>query len=91
MNAAQSPAGPYLIKGSSIPDDALPAVLELQAYLDADAAAPALEFLSPIKGPQLEHILVEVASGLRSAEDGAALYDEDVVKQAIQLGLPGWE
>ena len=91
LSEAQSPAGPYLIEGASLPDDAMPALLDLQAYLDAGAAAPALEFLSPIKGPQLEHILVEVGSGLRSAEDGAALYDQDVVKQAQQLGLPGWE
>jgi raffinose/stachyose/melibiose transport system substrate-binding protein len=28
---------------------------------------------------------------VRSAEEGAALYDEDVKKQAQQLGLPGWD
>ena len=50
----------------------------------------ALEFLSPIKGPNLERITVEVGSGIRSAEEGAKLYDEDVKKQAQQLGLPGW-
>ena len=54
------------------------------------ATTPALEFLSPIKGPALEQILVEVGSGIRPAEDGAALYDEDVKKQAQQLGLEGW-
>jgi raffinose/stachyose/melibiose transport system substrate-binding protein len=31
-----------------------------------------------------------VGSGIRSAAEGAALYDEDVKKQALQLGLPGW-
>ena len=51
---------------------------------------PALEFLSPVKGPALEQITVEVGSGLRSAEDGAELYDQDVKKQAQQLGLEGW-
>lgn len=90
MSEAQSPAGPYLIKGASLPADVAPALVDLSAYIDSGNAAPALEFLSPIKGPQLEHILVEVGSGLRSAEDGAALYDQDVVKQAQQLGLPGW-
>lgn len=90
MTAAQAPAGPYVIKGSSLPADALPAVLDIQAYLDRDAAGPALEFLSPIKGPSLEQITVEVGSGLRSAEDAAVLYDQDVEKQAKQLGLPGW-
>ena len=54
-------------------------------------STPALEFLSPIKGPALEQITVEVglrASGRRT--DGAALYDQDVEKQAQQLGLEGW-
>ena len=46
--------------------------------------------MSPVKGPSLEQITVEVGSGLRTAKDGAALYDEDVKKQAQQLGLAGW-
>ena len=52
--------------------------------------SPALEFLSPIKGPNLENITVEVGSGITPAEEGAEQYDEDVKKQAQQLGLPGW-
>jgi raffinose/stachyose/melibiose transport system substrate-binding protein len=63
----------------------------LVAYVDAGKVTTALEFQSPIKGPALEQITVEVGSGLRSAQDGAALYDKDVKKQAQQLGLPGWE
>jgi len=90
QTAAVAPAGPYPINGATLPEDALPAVLDIQAYLDANKAAPALEFVSPIKGPALEQITVEVGSGLRSAEDGAALYDQDVEKQAQQLGIPGW-
>jgi raffinose/stachyose/melibiose transport system substrate-binding protein len=90
MTAALAPAGPYVIKGATLPADTLPAVLDIQAYVDAGLTAPALEFLSPIKGPALESITVEVGSGLRSAEDGAALYDQDVEKQAKQLGIPGW-
>ncbi|GAB3999032.1 hypothetical protein GCM10029992_26650 [Glycomyces albus] len=43
-----------------------------------------------MKGPALEQITVEVGSGIRSAEDAAVLYDEDVKKQAQQLGLEGW-
>ena len=35
-------------------------------------------------------ISVEVGSGIRDAEDGAATYDDDVEKQAKQLGLEGW-
>ena len=63
MTAGAPPAGPYLIKGSTLPDDALPAIKDLQAYIDAGNASPALEFLSPVKGPNLEFITVEVGSG----------------------------
>jgi len=51
---------------------------------------PALEFLSPIKGPSLEQLTVEVGSGIRDAMSAAELYDQDVAKQAKQLGLPNW-
>ena len=89
--AANGATGPYLIRGCTLPDDVPPAVADLLPYFQTDGAtAPALEFLSPIKGPALEHITVEVGSGIRSAADGAALYDEDVRKQAQQLGLAGW-
>jgi raffinose/stachyose/melibiose transport system substrate-binding protein len=90
ITAAVTPQGPYMIEGSSLPDDALPAVLDIQAYIDAGTTAPALEFLSPIKGPNLEFLTVEVGSGLKDAATAAAEYDEDVVAQAQQLGLPGW-
>ncbi len=90
ITEAVAPSGPYVINGSKLPDDALPAVLDIQAYLDKNAAGPALEFLSPVKGPSLEQITVAVGSGLTSAEEGAKQYDQDVEKQAKQLGLPGW-
>jgi raffinose/stachyose/melibiose transport system substrate-binding protein len=82
--------GPFPIKSCKLPSDVSPAVKNLTAYVDKGAVTPALEFLSPIKGPALEQITVEVGSGIRSANDGAALYDKDVKKQAQQLGLPGW-
>jgi raffinose/stachyose/melibiose transport system substrate-binding protein len=83
--------GPYLVNGCTLPADVPPAVSDLLPYFeDGGQNGPALEFLSPIKGPALEQITVEVGSGIRSAADGAALYDEDVRKQAQQLGLPGW-
>jgi raffinose/stachyose/melibiose transport system substrate-binding protein len=90
-SAANGATGPYLIKGCTLPATVPPAVADLLPYFQKDGAtAPALEFLSPIKGPALEQITVEVGSGIRSAAEGAALYDEDVKKQAQQLGLPGW-
>ena len=73
-----------------MPDDVLPAIHDVQAYLDTGDVGPALEFVSPIKGPNLEHLTVEVGSGLRSAAEAAELYDEDVEAQAQQLGLEGW-
>ena len=90
LTEAIAPSGPYVINGSKLPDDALPAVKDIQTYLESNTAGPALEFLSPVKGPSLEQITVAVGSGLNTAEEGAKLYDQDVEKQAKQLGLPGW-
>jgi raffinose/stachyose/melibiose transport system substrate-binding protein len=88
--AVQAPSGPYVIKGAKLPADALPAVLDIQKYIDKNVGTPALEFLSPVKGPSLPQLSVAVGSGLKSAKDGATLYDKDIEKQAKQLGLPGW-
>jgi raffinose/stachyose/melibiose transport system substrate-binding protein len=90
QSKAYAPTGPYMLKGCELPSDVPAAVKDLQPYVDEGNVTPALEFLSPVKGPALEQITVEVGSGLRSAEDGAKLYDEDVKKQAQQLGLEGW-
>jgi raffinose/stachyose/melibiose transport system substrate-binding protein len=91
ITAAVVPTGPYLVDGCELPEGLPRAVNDMLPYFEQDGAtSPALEFLSPIKGPQLEQITVEVGSGLRDAADGAALYDQDVVKQAQQLGLEGW-
>ena len=83
--------GPYLVKGCDLPEDVPAAVKDMLPYFeDQSKNSPALEYLSPVKGPSLEQITVEVGSGIRSAKDAAALYDEDVKKQAKQLNLPGW-
>jgi raffinose/stachyose/melibiose transport system substrate-binding protein len=83
--------GPYLVEGCDLPDDVPAAVKDMLPFFEDETKnSPALEFLSPVKGPALEQITVEVGSGIRSAKDGAALYDEDVKKQAQQLNLPGW-
>jgi raffinose/stachyose/melibiose transport system substrate-binding protein len=88
---AAGAAGPYLVEGCTIPDDVPRSVADMLPYFETEGGSlPALEFLSPIKGPALEQITVEVGSGIRDAASGAALYDEDVVKQAQQLGLEGW-
>jgi raffinose/stachyose/melibiose transport system substrate-binding protein len=87
LAAAATPTGPYMIDGCELPADVPSAVQDIQTYLDEEKSSPALEFLSPIKGPNLENLTVEVGSGIRSAQDAAALYDQDVVQQAQQLGL----
>jgi raffinose/stachyose/melibiose transport system substrate-binding protein len=90
QNETLVPSGPYVTDACTVPDDVPDLIGELQVYFDEDKTAPALEFLSPIKGPNLENITVQVGSGISTAEEGAALYDEDVKKQAQQLGLDGW-
>jgi raffinose/stachyose/melibiose transport system substrate-binding protein len=85
------PTGPFLTKNCKLPADVSQAAKDTQSYIDSGKASPALEFKSPIKGPALEQICIQVGTGQVSAEKGAALYDEDVKKQAQQLGLPGWE
>lgn len=83
--------GPFLVAGCELPEDVPAGVADMAPYFEADGrTAPALEFLSPIKGPNLENLTVEVGSGIRPAAEAAELYDEDVRKQAQQLGLEGW-
>lgn len=88
--AAAAPTGPFAVKGCTLPASVPQVVKDMQTYIDAGHSSLALEFLSPVKGPSLEQICVEVGSGIRKAAAGAALYDEDVKKQAQQLGLAGW-
>ena len=87
---AVQPAGPYEVKGCTLPSGLPTAVTDLQKFFDDGNVSPALEFLSPVKGPNLEKITVEVGSGITSAADGAKAYDQDVKKEAQQLGLAGW-
>lgn len=84
------PTGPFVTGTCELDEDVSPAVKDLAEYMAAGKSSPALEYLSPIKGPNLEHILIEVGSGIKTAEEGAAAYDQDVEKQAKQLGIEGW-
>jgi len=90
VSTVAKPTGPYVIKGALIPDDVPQVVKDMLPYFDSGNTAPALEFVSPVKGPSLEQITVEVGTGKRKAQDAAAMYDKDVEKQAQQLGLAGW-
>lgn len=90
MNSVVPPGGPFLIVGAKLPDNVPPAVQEVAAYIDSGNSYPALEFVSPIKGPNLEQLLVAVGTGQMTAKEAAANYDLDVQRQAQQLGIPGW-
>ena len=88
--AAQPPEGPAAVKGIKLPDNLAVATKDMLPYIESGKTAPALEFLSPIKGPNLPQITVQTGLGLKPALDNAKEYDQDVAKQAKQLGLAGW-
>jgi len=83
--------GPFVTMDQSAAPAGIPqATKDLTALVKSGKTYPALEFLSAIKGPNLPGITVQVGSGQVTAKAGAALYDQDVVAQAQQLGLKGW-
>ncbi|NNC12783.1 carbohydrate ABC transporter substrate-binding protein [Planctomonas sp. JC2975] len=90
QNQTGAAAGPYATSVCKLPSDAPDFIKDVQKYIDDDQASPALEFKSPIKGPNLETILVGVGSGTTTAQVGAQQYDQDVKAQAQQLGIKGW-
>ncbi|WP_025156282.1 ABC transporter substrate-binding protein [Leifsonia aquatica] len=90
QNSAGTPAGPFAISTCKLPSDAPALVQDELKYQEDGKTGLALEFVSPIKGPNLEKILIQVGSGISSGTEGAALYDQDVKAQAQQLGIKGW-
>ena len=97
LGEAENPRVPLLerlrfvsISATNLDEFYMVRVAGLRELAIAGNVTPALEFLSPIKGPNLEKLTVEVGSGITSAADGAKRYDQDVKKQAQQLGLEGW-
>lgn len=84
------PQGPFLSEACELPADVSQVAKDTQAYFDSGNTSPALEFKSPIKGPALEQICIQVGTGQVDAKKAAELYDQDVRKQAQQLGLPEW-
>jgi raffinose/stachyose/melibiose transport system substrate-binding protein len=83
-------SGPYVTSACKLSDKVPPVIDDVNKYFAAKRVSPALEFVSPIKGPSLPNITVEVGSGISTAKKAAELYDQDVIKQAQQLGLDGW-
>jgi raffinose/stachyose/melibiose transport system substrate-binding protein len=89
-SSARKPDGPFSIKGINLPADSYAGVREMQPYFNEGKTDVALEFESPVKGPNLEQICIEVYSGITNPQAAAEAYDADVQKQAVQLNLPGW-
>ena len=63
---------PVRLDNCKLPTDVPRSVKDVQKYIDDGKSSPALEFVSPIKGPNLERITVEVGSGIKSGKEGAA-------------------
>ena len=80
--------GPSYIKGYTLPESVCPAIrVDMQSYFDEGKTAPALEFLSPIKGTICEQLTTAMALGQGDAAESAAAYDDDCKKSAVQQGL----
>lgn len=91
IESAVPATGPYMVKGITSKTHFSNITLDFLRYINAAGKnAPALEYVSPIKGPNLPSITVKVGSGIMSAKAGAAAYDADVQKELRRLGLPGW-
>ena len=86
--SAVLPDGPYCIKGYELPDNAYETVRnDMQPYYDAGKTETALEFQTAVKGPSCGAICQETVIGKINAEEAAKAYDDDCLKQAVQLGL----
>ncbi len=91
MNATIPPSGPYFVKGAPVSGTLTGVFADLASYIDKDGASwPALEFLTPVKGPNLSQICVEIGTGQKNGLKGAESYQKDLEKQSQQLGLAGW-
>ena len=83
--------GPSCVKGYTLPESVAPAIrVDMQAYFDAGKTAPALEFITPVKGSTCEQITTSAALGQIDGATAAQMYDDDCKKSAVQQGL-GWE
>lgn len=83
------PVGPFH-NGYELPDNVFEGVKDQVKYFDEGKTAPALEYLTAVKGANCDKICQELVTGQTTAEEAAAAYDEDCLKMAVQLGLD-WE
>lgn len=91
QNKVVPPSGPYFVTGAPVSGNLTAVFTDLYNYMQKPGASyPALEFLTPVKGPNLSQICVEIGTGQKSALEGAKSYQKDLQKQSQQLGLAGW-
>ncbi|CAN7146135.1 ABC transporter substrate-binding protein [Microbacterium sp. LjRoot45] len=90
ITEARGITGPYVVDGCEIGGDVSRIVSDMLPFFEDGKTAPALEFLSPVKGPNLLAFTVELGSKITDAAQAAKAYDEDNALQAQQLGLEGW-
>ena len=69
MSAGVGPVRPVRGQGRAPPDDVPRRSRTSSRTSTAATTSPALEFLSPVKGPSLEQITIAVGSGLNTAEE----------------------
>ena len=80
--------GPSCVKGYELPDSVCTAIrVDMQKYFDEGKTAPALEFLTSVKGATCEQITTSCALGQIDGETAAKMYDDDCMKSAVQQGL----
>lgn len=83
--------GPSCVKGFVLPDSVPEAIrVDMQKYFDEGKTAPALEFMTSVKGSTCEQITTSAALGQIDGATAAQMYDDDCKKSAVQQGL-GWE
>ena len=87
--SAVTPYGAVLVKGYTC-EGTYPAIAQLEAYFEAGKVCSAQEFICSVKGANCRTFTGGMLSGLYTAEEAAALYDEDCKLQAVHLGLD-WE
>ena len=80
--------GPSCVKGYSLPESVCSAIrVDMQKYFDEGKTAPALEFLTSVKGATCEQITTSCALGQIDGATAAQMYDDDCMKSAVQQGL----
>jgi raffinose/stachyose/melibiose transport system substrate-binding protein len=79
--------GPYVLDGVPLPEAATAMADVIEQFMREGNASLALEYLTPLKGPNSAAICLDVLNGDLKPLAAAIAYDKDVERQAIQLRL----